>query len=176
MKLGSGIRSQARLSRAGKSTCNIPSPGLGPDGAPYGPDTQGLLKRMAIEGCVKHPIRKESNRRFVEGNDLSLIEDDEHDATGRVFQTERNRNYHKTNQPLPGEIREWLKTLPLKRVGRDLRIDRYILRKGRAGKPIARSTQNKVLLLFRITKRGVNLQEALNAMKLKEIVQLSETR
>ena len=149
---------------------------LGPDGTPCGADTQGLLKRMIVEGGIKHPIRKDSNRRWAQGNDLSLIEDDEDDATGKVFKPEGNRHYHKTKQPLPTEVREWLKTLPLKRVGRELHIDRNILRRGRDGKPVARATQNELLLLFRIMKRGLSLHEALKAMRFRTVVQVSERR
>jgi hypothetical protein len=131
---------------------------------------------MTIEGAIKYPIRKESNRRWTEGNDLSLIEDDEDDATGKVFKPEGNQHYHKTKQPLPTEVREWLKTLPLKRVGRELHIDRNILRRGRDGKPVARATQNELLLLFRIMKRGLSLHEALKAMRFRTVVQVSERR
>jgi len=149
---------------------------LGPDGAPCGPDTRGVLQRMTVEGVTKYPLRKESNRRWAEGNDLSLLEDDEDDPTGTVFERDGKRSYHHTKLPLPSEVRKWLKTLPLKRVGRELHIDRNSLRKGRDGKPVARSTQNKLLLLFRITKRGVSLPEALKVMKLQGVVQFSETR
>ena len=149
---------------------------LGPAGQPCGPDTRGILQRMTVEGAIKQPLRKESNRRWAEGNDLSLIEDDENDPTGKVFERDEKGSYHHTRQPLPAEVREWLKTLPLKRVGRELRIDPKILRRGRDGKPVARSTQNKLLLLFRITKRGVSLPEALKAMKLRRAVQISEKR
>lgn len=140
---------------------------LGPDGQPCGPDTRGVLQRMTVEGGTKWPLRKESNRRWAEGNDPSLIEDDEDDPTGKVFKRDGKRGYHHTTQPLPTEVREWLKGLPLKRVARELHIDRNILRKGRDGKPVARSTQNKLLLLFSIIRRGVSLPEALKAMRLK---------
>jgi hypothetical protein len=142
---------------------------LGPDGTPCGPETRGLLKRMTVEGGTKHALRKESNRRWVEGNDLSLIEDDEDDVTGKVFEPAGKRDYHKTKQPLPLEIREWLKALPLKRVARELRIDRNSLRRGRDGKPVARSNQNKLFLLFRMIKRGISLTEALKAIRLKPV-------
>lgn len=122
---------------------------------------------MTVEGVIKHPLRKESNRRWMEGNDLSMIEDDEDDLTGKVFKPAGKRDYHKTKQPLPVEVREWLKTLPLKRVARALRIDRNSLRRGRDGKCVARCTQNKLSLLLRMLKRGVTLTEALNAMRLK---------
>jgi hypothetical protein len=145
---------------------------LGPDGKPCGPDTRGVLQRMTVEGATKYPLRKESNRRWAEGNDLSLIEDDEDDPTGRVFERDGKTSYHHTKRPLPSEVREWLKTLPLKLVARELRIDRNSLRGGREGKPVARSTQNKLLLVFRMIKRGVGLTEALKAMKLKQVVQV----
>jgi hypothetical protein len=137
---------------------------LAPDGTPCGPDSQGLLQRMTVEGGTKYPIRKESNRRWLEGNDLSLIEGDEDDATGKVFKPVGTADYHKTKQPLPTEVREWLKTLPLKRVGTALHIDRNSLRNARDGKPLGRTTRNKLLLLYRITKR-ITLDEALSAME-----------
>jgi hypothetical protein len=128
---------------------------------------------MTVEGGTKHPLRKESNRRWTEGNDLSLIEDDEDDVTGKVFKPVGKRDYHKTKQPLPADVRQWLETLPLKRVASELRIDRNSLRRGRDGQPVARSTQNKLSLLFRMMKRGVSLTEALKAMKLKQVVQMA---
>lgn len=69
-------------------------------------------------------------------------------------------------------MREWLKTetLSLKLIGGELQVDRNSLRRGRDGKPVARSTQKKLLLLFRVIKRGVSLNEALRAMKLKQVV------
>ena len=68
------------------------------------------------------------------------------------------------------EVREWLKTCSLKLLARELHIDRNSLRKGRDGKAVARSTQKKLLRLFRITKRGVNLPQALSAMRLAEML------
>jgi hypothetical protein len=145
---------------------------LGPDGMPCGAETRGLFKRMTVDGGIRLPLRKESNRRWTEGNDLSLIEDDEDDATGKVFKPLGNRDYHKTKQPLPTEVQEWLATLSLKQVARELPVDRNILRRVRDGKPVANSTQMKMLLLFRMIKRGVSLTEALKAMKLKQVVQI----
>jgi hypothetical protein len=147
---------------------------LGPDGAPCGQDTQGLLKRMTVEGCVKHPLRKESNRRWAEGNDLSLIEDDEDDVTGKIFTRSANPSYHRSKRPLPTEVQEWLRTISLKPVARELHIDRDSLRKGRDGKAVARSTQKNLLRLFSMTKRGISLPEALKAMRLVEVVQVSK--
>jgi hypothetical protein len=142
---------------------------LGPNGAPCGPDTRGVLQRITVEGAIKWPLRKESNRRWAEGNDLSLIENDEDDPTGKAFNRDGSRGYHHTKQPLPTEVQEWLKTLPLKPVGRELNIDRNSLRAGRRGKPVALRTQNKLLMLFSLTKRGVSLSEAIKAMKLQEV-------
>jgi len=139
-------------------------------GTPCGSDTQGLLKRMSVEGQVKWPLRKESNRLWASGNDLSLIENDDDDVDSKVFAREEKRRHHHTRRPLPTELREWLKTIPLKSVARELHIDRNSLRKGRDGKAVARSTQKKLLRLFCITKRGVSLPEALRAMRLVEFV------
>jgi hypothetical protein len=125
-----------------------------------------------VEGGVKHPLRKESNRRWAEGNDLGLIEDAEDDTTGKVFKPVGKRDYHKTKEPLSTEAREWLEALPLKRVARELHIDRNILRRARDGQPVARSTKNKLLRVFRMIKRGLSLTEALKAMKLKQVVQM----
>ena len=143
---------------------------LAPDGSPCGSDTQGLLKRMSVKGCDKHPLRKESNRRWAGGNDLSLIENDEGDVTGKVFAREEKRRHHHTRYPLAMEVREWLNSCPLKLLARELHIDRNSLRKGRDGQAIARSTQKKLLRLFRITKRGVSLPQALSAMRLAEML------
>jgi len=105
-----------------------------------------------------------------------LIEDDEDDTTGKLFKRDGKRSYHHTKQPLPTEVQEWLKTLALKRVGRELHIDRNSLRKSRDGKPVARSTEHELLLLFRIMKRDISLPDALKAMRLRTVVQVSERR
>jgi hypothetical protein len=68
------------------------------------------------------------------------------------------------------EVREWLNSCPLKLLARELHIDRNSLRKGRDGQAVARSTQKKLLRLFRITKRGVSLPHALSAMRLAEML------
>jgi hypothetical protein len=129
---------------------------------------------MSVEGCDKYPLRKESNRCWAEGSDLSLIEDDETDVTGKIFACEEKRSHHHTRRPLPTELREWLKTIPLKLVARELHIDRNSLRKGRDGKAVARSTQRKLLRLLLITKRGVSLPQALRAMRLEEALHQPE--
>jgi len=46
---------------------------LGPNGQPCTRDTRGVLQRMSIERGTKYPIRKESNRRWAEGDDASLL-------------------------------------------------------------------------------------------------------
>jgi hypothetical protein len=140
---------------------------LGPDETPCGSETRGLLKRMTVEGVIKQPLRKESNRRWVEGNDLSLIEDDEDDVTGKVFKPAGKLDYHKTKQSLPVDIREWLKALPLKPLARELSVDRNVLRRARDGKRVTHTIQSKLSQLFRMIKWGVSLTEALKAMRLK---------
>lgn len=57
-------------------------------------------------------------------------------------------------------------------VPQELHIDRNILRKGRDGKPVARSTQNKLLILFRMIRRGISLADALKAMEVKQVVEI----
>jgi len=138
---------------------------LGPDGATCNSDTRGVLQRMTVDGITKYPLRKESNRRWAEGNDLSLIEDDEDDPTGGIFKRDGKQSYHHVKQPLPAEVQEWLNTLSLKLIERELRIDRNSLRNGRNGKPVARIAQKKLLVLFRMAKRGIGVTEALKAMR-----------
>jgi hypothetical protein len=87
-----------------------------------------------------------------------------------VFKPVGKRDYHKTKQPLPVEVREWLKTLSLKLIARELHIDRNSLRKARDGKAVARSTQKKLLRLFLMTKRGVSLPKAFKSMRPAEVV------
>ncbi len=61
---------------------------LGPDGRPCCIETLGVLQRMSMEGDLKQPIRKESNRRWAEGDDAALLtngDGEELDSTGTVF-------------------------------------------------------------------------------------------
>jgi hypothetical protein len=47
---------------------------------------------MSIKGEIKQPIRKESNRRWAEGDDVSLLssnENEELDSTGTVFKRDK---------------------------------------------------------------------------------------
>jgi hypothetical protein len=125
---------------------------LGPDGRPCGKDTRGLLQRMFIEGGDKQPIRKESNRRWVEGDDASLLsgdENDELDSTGTVFERDRGRKYHSSIVPVQSEIREWLKTVPLASIEKKYGIRRQVLRAARDGKPVQRRIRKKLQALYR---------------------------
>jgi len=125
---------------------------LGPDGRPCGMDTRGLLQRMFIEGGVKLPIRKESNRRWVEGDDSSLLPGDENealDSTGAVFERDRGRKYHTSIVPVQSEIREWLKTVPLARIEKKYGIRRQVLRAARDGQPVQRRIRKKLQALYR---------------------------
>ena len=46
----------------------------GEDGHQYGPETRGLLQRRNVQIGRKVPIRKESNRRRQEGENLSVLQ------------------------------------------------------------------------------------------------------
>ena len=115
-------------------------------------ETRGVLQRMSIEGDIKQPIRKESNRRWAQGEDASLLangDDDELDSTGTVFQPDSPTKYHHTISVVPTEIREWLNKVPLSQIERQHGVRRQVLRAARDGKPIQRRIRKKLRALYR---------------------------
>ena len=114
--------------------------------------TRGLLQRMFTEGGVKQPIRKESNRRWVEGDHASLLSGDENeaiDSTGTVFKKDRGRGHQRSILPLETDLREWLKIVPLARIEKKHRLNRQVLRAGRDGKPVQSRIRKKLRNLYR---------------------------
>jgi hypothetical protein len=134
---------------------------LGPDGRPSGMETRGLLQRMVIHGEGKQPIRKESNRRWAEGDDASLLTGDgneELDSTGAVFKRDGGRKYHHSLSPVASEIREWLKTVRLASIEKIFRLRRQVLRAARDGKPVQQRIRKKLSVLYKLSVlRGVQL-------------------
>jgi hypothetical protein len=124
---------------------------LGQDGRPCGIDTCGVLRRMSIEGDFKQPIRKESNRRWAEGDDASLLanpDNEELDSTGTVFKPDNPAKYHRSLSACPAEIREWLKTVSLSKIEKQYGISRQVLRAARDGRPVQRGIRKKLKRLY----------------------------
>jgi hypothetical protein len=47
---------------------------LAPDGTPCGPDTRGLLKRAHVTGGEFRYVGKETDRKWEEGDEISVLE------------------------------------------------------------------------------------------------------
>ena len=47
---------------------------LAPDGQPCGPDTHGLLRRASVIASIVVPVGKETDRRWDQGDDFSLLD------------------------------------------------------------------------------------------------------
>jgi hypothetical protein len=124
---------------------------LGPDSQPCGGQTCGVLQRMAIEGDLKQPIRKESNRRWAERDDAALLTNGDSevlDSTSIVFKPDTLAKYHQTISEVPTEIREWLNTISLSKIERQHRMRRQVLRAARDGKPVQRRIRKKLRALY----------------------------
>lgn len=124
---------------------------LGQDGRPCCMETRGVLQRMCLEGDLKHPIRKESNRRWAEGDDAALLtngESEELDLTGTVFKPDILAKYHHTISAVPTEIREWLKITSLSKIERKHGMRRQALRAARDGKPVQHRIRKKLTALY----------------------------
>jgi hypothetical protein len=143
------------------------------DGQPCGRNTCGLLERRHVQIGRKILIRKESNRRWEHGNDLSMLsghELDQPDSTATEYVRLEDSRKHKTHAVASMPLREWLKRVPLDLVSYHANIDRHTLRSVRDAKPARREI---LFTLAELKKLWLNAEKC-GALKIaKEAVRKS---
>jgi hypothetical protein len=130
----------------------------GPDGQPCGRNTRGLLQRRHVEIGRKVPIRKESSRRWQEGNDPSMLpgyDVDNPDATATEYIRADEKRKHPTHAIASPQVREWLGRVPLDLISYHLGIDRHTLRNIRDGK---RARKEVLAALKELKKLWINAE------------------
>jgi hypothetical protein len=114
----------------------------GSDGQPCGSATCGLLQRRHVQIGRKIPIRKETNRRWQEGEDLSVLQayEPEVDSTAAEYVRAEGGVKHTSHAVAPPQLREWLQSASLNLTSQITGIKREHLRAIRDGKPARRET------------------------------------
>jgi len=108
----------------------------GPDGQPCGRNARGLLHRRHVQIGRKVPIRKETNRRWTEGNDPSILEMEQTDSTATEYVRMENKRKHTTHAVASPRLREWMGRVPLNLISWDLGIKKDTMLAVREGKPV----------------------------------------
>jgi hypothetical protein len=110
------------------------------------------MERRHVQIGRKIPIRKESNRHWEEGNDLSILQDhglDQPDSTATEYVRTDDSPKHSSHAVASSQLREWLGLIPLDLVSYHTGIDRHTLRSVRDGNPARR----EVLAALKETKK-----------------------
>ncbi len=111
---------------------------LAPDGSPCTAETRGLLKRASIIAGEIIPCGKETDRRWEQGEDMSMVDFKvlEYRPTGNMAVADA------TN-------REEIARLPIKELVRRANLDRNTIRRILRGKRVRRATLQRALAAVR---------------------------
>ena len=105
---------------------------LAPDGTPCEPETAGLLKRThVVAGDIRY-VGKETDRKWEEGGDMSVLEfaATEYRRSGKVLASE--------------EVKSAIENLGINKCARESRFDRKnFIRKLVRGIPVKRNSYNE---------------------------------
>lgn len=103
---------------------------LAPDGTPCDGETNGLLGRAKITAAKLVPVGKETDRRWEQGEDPSMI-----DSDIRVF--ERGAKLVIAD---PSERKIWSDIIGLRRLMRESKLSQAAVSKAIKGEPVRRQT------------------------------------
>lgn len=110
---------------------------LAPDGSPCTCDTRGLLRRSSVVAASRRYIGKETDRRWEQGEDLSLVE----------FMS---FEYQQSKQVVAGEgIKEDILKIGIRKLERDTGVSHHTLDKVLIGKSVRRKTLTKIVTQIR---------------------------
>jgi hypothetical protein len=109
------------------------SKSLAPDGTPCGANTHGLLQRMHVIAAQPRYIGKETDRKWEQGGDLSLLQ----------FKPAQFDELGKMAKADPALI-EQIAAVPIKALVRKANVDRNTIRKMLRGVPVRRATIQRV--------------------------------
>jgi hypothetical protein len=104
---------------------------LAPDGAPCEANTNGLLRRGHIVAGEFRYVGKETDRKWEEGDDLSVLEfkTTEYGRARRIVASE--------------EVKNDIARINIKRCARESRFTRIFIRKVLRGLPVKRNSYNE---------------------------------
>jgi len=109
---------------------------LAPDGTPCTCNTRGLLQRSSVTAASRRYVGKETDRRWEQGEDLSLVE----------F---KSFEYQQSKQVVAGEeIKQAILKKGIRKLGRDIGASHHTLHKILQGKPVRRKTLAKICKAF----------------------------
>ena len=110
------------------------SKSLAPDGSACNGNTRGLLQRMHIVAGQLRYIGKETDRKWDLGEDFSLLEfkPAQFDEMGKMVVAD-------------AALVERVKTVPIKALVRDTKVDRNTIRKLLRGEPVRRVTLQRIV-------------------------------
>lgn len=141
-----------------------------PDGQPCGPGTCCLLQRRHVQIGRKIPIRKESNRRWQEGEDLSVLQayEQELESTATEYVRAKGKLRHSSHAVASPQVRDWLQAVSLSLISQITGIKREHLRAIRDGKRGRRKTLARLADLKQRWTKGQqsgSLQRAIMALR-----------
>jgi hypothetical protein len=106
---------------------------LAPDGAPCTCDTRGLLLRSSVVAASRRYVGKETDRRWEQGEDLSLVE----------F---TSFEYQQSKQVVAGEdLKDGILKVGIRKLERDAGVSHHTLDKILKGAPARRKTLAKIM-------------------------------
>ena len=106
---------------------------LAPDGTLCKCDTRGLLKRSSVVAASRRYVGKETDRRWEQGEDLSLVE----------F---KSFEYQQSKQVIAGEdIKNDILKVGIRRVERDTGVSHHTLDRILKGQRVRRKTLPKIM-------------------------------
>lgn len=114
------------------------SKSLAPDGTACTADTKGLLKRASIIAGQIIQVGKETDRRWEQGEDISMLD-------FKVLEYRTTGNMVTADSTLREEIAE----LGLRESMRKTGLSQHTIEAIRAGRPVRRSTLQRVLAVVR---------------------------
>jgi hypothetical protein len=120
---------------------------------------------------ARSPIRKESNRRWQEGEDLSILQgyEQELDSTATEYLRAEDSVKHSSHTVASPQLREWLKKVSLSLISKITGIKREHLRAIRDGSPGRRKTLAELADLkhrWTSAEQSGSLQHAIAAIRL----------
>jgi hypothetical protein len=109
---------------------------LAPDGSPCTAETHGLLQRLQVVASRPHYIGKETERKWDQGEDLSLL-------TFKPAQFDEELGGMAKADPA---LIEQIGKVKIKASAREANVDRNTIRKIRRGLPVRRAVSQRVAL------------------------------
>lgn len=105
---------------------------LAPDGSPCTCDTRGLLKRSSVVAASRRYVGKETDRRWEQGEDLSLVE----------F---KSLEYQQSKQVVASdEIKQEILNVGIRKLEREARVSHHTIERILKGENVRRRTLAKI--------------------------------